>query len=116
MSDINQKLLGAAIKIERAVAIDDEGWSEERQNLSDAISAFRTQAEDDAKPVDEEWLKSIGFVGAYTRYSDGPSCWFQQTKDGNSASGLNMWNNFSVAFPKTRGDVRQLLAALGVEL
>lgn len=103
-----------------------------------AIAAARAQAADDAKPVDEEWLKSIGFFDIYLPvdskkqlalivfddkwlwpdgdvllvcHSDGSFGFWERPvrPDGD-------WHAFHNTFRKvsTRGDVRRLLTALGV--
>lgn len=97
--------------------------------LGIAITAARAQAEEDAKPVDEEWLKSVGFRDS--TYPNGFGyMWLRTTgeleltvsKPRDRATweqeewiceGERVPHNL---MPETRGDVRRLLTALGVNL
>lgn len=84
--------------------------------------------EHDETPVTEEWLRSIGFVGETfcLRTSEHreecvrlcidleePRAWFQETIY-HSINGIRDVSNVRCPLPKTRGEVRRLLAALGV--
>ncbi len=113
--------------------------SEERLLIESAITTARAQIEDDAKPVDEEFLRANDFL---PNREDQPPIEFvrriwdvdEEDSDGESPAmhvlasiadnsvSLEAYgpsgNTLCVTElgPKTRGDVRRLLAALGVEL
>lgn len=145
MSDVNAKLLAAA---ELAYeALEDRydgapdahcGWMVGALGaLNNAIDEVRAQSEDDAQPVDTEWLQSLGFMATFLPaaeasrlalvvFSD-PWVWpdgevlLVYSDDGSygfwerplDADGE--WHAFHNSFPKwkTRGDVRRWLGGLG---
>ena len=122
---VNAKLL-AACEWFMARAGKFKNEHDEHMIHFNAIAAARAQAEDDAKPVDEEWLKLIGFSDEYTmrmfeditskpqlcfrKFSISNECWIQARNTTTRAI-----TNIEIPRPKTRGDVRRLLAALGVK-
>lgn len=76
-----------------------------------------TMPDDDAEPVTEEWLETMASMALSKRYclTIGPvwACppcgnldWHWSISDGR----------FLLPIPKTRGDVRRLISALGVEV
>lgn len=111
MNDINEKLLAACEAL--AKRCDDNSWSD----IFIAITAARAQAEDDAKPVNEKWLESIGFVAdtaAFVTFTlHQIKCWrvgVTNRVEWQWRCGLSV-----IREQKTRGDVRRLLVALGVK-
>lgn len=82
-------------------------WYEFR-DLNDAIAAVRAQETEDAKPVDQEWLLSIGFV------SDGLSLRMFGLLAFYPAPGTWWIGGRQVETIKSRGDVLRLLTALGI--
>jgi hypothetical protein len=77
-----------------------------------AIAQAEAQAEDDARPVEPDWLASVGFVinGRSARLFP-----IEMDVDGeNCHLGFNFNVNFDVGDTFTRGDVRRLMAALGI--
>lgn len=95
-----------------------DGFKESLKHLESALTAARAQAEDDAMPVDGEWLRSIGFT-----HGTPEDEYFNIIRNAqlsvccDDLSGPTSWcmrgQEFMRAFT-TRGDVRRLLAALGV--
>lgn len=114
---VNAKLLAACEKISERLV--DYGLSkfpsEWYATLKSAIDAARAQAEDDAMPVDEAWLLSHGFIRAKCDGVLWPSIRIPsgQVMQWRAAG---MWiGDTPIVLTTTRGDVRRLLAALGVE-
>ena len=104
---------------------DGEEFRDTLIRLARHILSAGRDATGDAEPVTEEWLRSIGFYQS----GDGP-LWLD-SEDGFTMSVLLTCDNIkwlycspvdddgkarsvAVPDPKTRGDVRRLLAALGI--
>ena len=107
---INAKLLAAC---EEAIA-SSGFYCVKRRELTNAITAARAQVADDAMPVDEAWLLSVGFIRAKYDGVLWPSIRIPcgQVMQWRAAG---MWiGDTPIVLVKSRGDVRRLLAALGV--
>lgn len=114
----NEKLLTACeavLQMPVACTTDDEVRSNvvRREYLRNVIVTTRAQAEDDAMPVDEAWLESIGQKSrqGFLILEEFYAQW---------DNGEFMLGGFVTSNPvgwslegKTRGHVRQLLEALG---
>ena len=100
MSNVNTKLLAACECAQRACgqATDTDGL---REILDEAIASARQQMADDSTPVDEAWVEAIGFVGRRNTELHWPSLLLSIAV-----------SDLPLRGPKTRGDVRRLLAAL----
>ena len=99
------------------MAMECEAICDIHETLQTALAAARAQAEYDAKPVDDVWLGSIGFVAgtaAFVIFTLAQiRCWrvgITNRDEWQWRCGLSV-----IREQKTRGDVRRLLAALGVE-
>lgn len=79
--------------------------------------ALSEHPEDDGELIDGAWLKSMGFNLRATRRNQ--STYFRSFVFGVLSycqeSQHARWNGCSVRMCKTRGELRRLLAALGVE-
>lgn len=110
---VNAKLPEACIRLRGTSAAQscDESFADK------AIAAARTQAEDDAKPVDEEWLRSIGFlpVVEHLELSCGVA-YLDEFRLKWMIAARHFWfSGLVLPHIQTRGDVRRLLSALGVK-
>lgn len=89
--------------------------------MREAISAARAQAEDDAKPIDDEWLESVGFESEWhDDESRDKSHWLTLgvlTLGKYRGEGNWQWyfDGFCGPDTVTRGDVWRLLEALKIE-
>ena len=101
------------------MAMECEAISDIHETLQTAIDAARAQAKDDAMPVDEEWLKRMKwkrrehtnalFLCVY------PGRLFIDWSPDSGMMFIRTSTCDELPHIKTRGDVRRLLAALGVE-
>lgn len=99
-------------------AIDLPPWATRvyRDGAAVAAAWLAEHPADDAEPVTEEWLRSVGFssrpnnrwLQIRTPQGGRLDCWM--------ASPLWEFHDEAVAIPQTRGDVRRLCTALGIDL
>ena len=88
-----------------------EGLSNDEKTVADGALALGLFQADDETPLDEEWVESHPL---YRRRADttwvGPA-WFGYFGDGDYEGVVDCNGGFSI---KTRGQLRRLLAAMGV--
>lgn len=85
-----------------------------------ALAYLAEHPADSELPIDEEWLRSVGFE-AFDEHGSG---WFKDSPGGSTRVSIGYRGQWLVngnemeyaAQPKTRGDLRRLCFALGVEL
>ena len=123
---INKKLLAACESLLSLFVPKNHDESLAFSIAQSHIAAAHAQAEDDAKPVDEAWLRSeCGFIdatinqGVVLRLDDNfQLCWGKYEKVVSLSYDVKGGSQFDFCkrILKTRGDVRRLLAALEVTL
>ena len=106
----------------RAVAFHTGQGCVDIGTLADAYLAEHPA--DDAEPISEEWLRSVWFVAVESDMGRNYSDHFEI--EAASKGTLNLWefnqtgdwliNGFDSWPLKSRGDVRRLCAALGIQL
>lgn len=118
---VNTKLLAACELVAEAFAKPEMECIEQTDRLlrlDDAIVAARAQAEDGAKLVDEHWLQTVLSWKAIG------SCWCPTIPNRTTSGAIVYWHSPTRELriagvwsrpEATRGDVRRLLTALGIE-
>jgi hypothetical protein len=127
MSDVREAAGRLREAAERYTTAD---FSESQPMYLDGLEVCRAylaeHPADDDEPVTEDWLREIGFtgdmgMGQFRLDSDfhiqawETQTWSIETKD-TSGQYYGCRHELDIGQPKTRRDVRNLLAALGIEL
>ena len=84
------------------------------QNVADAY--LREHPADDEQLIDEAWLRSVGFINTWGDKFRNVSGDIDIVVDGETVMLAYRSDYYDTATKATRGDLRRLAAALGIEL